>query len=192
MRLLKSSLAAHIRTKATPSVPAKCTNLKRFLKHSDSSTERVVSSVVESMSRRFWSLYHSNWSSDHLFEYTDPARMLGSDETGSIKKSIDELNSWEHKFACTPKFTLVIELIDRLQVEVKIENGRWVGYEIQDKRETNEGDLNEFREFLQMFTQSRLDDVENMKKIISNTSSSSLSSSLFITRFCEFLNKHFI
>lgn len=97
--MLKSSLANHIKTKATPSVSSKCTNM---INHTNL-TSLTTSDMIRLVCEQFWSKHWSNWSIDTLFNYVNP-------EDASLVKlfesSLNELHSWEFKFASTPQFEL--------------------------------------------------------------------------------------
>lgn len=183
MQLLKSPLAEYIQTKATPSVSAKCTNMKRFLKKNEHSTdERVMFSLVESICRKFWERNHHNWSIEYLFKYVNPEELEG------LEKSLSELNSWEHKFGHTPKFLVNIKMEESLSVDLKIENGLVVDFEINGCNHSEKLDeFNEFRKVLEAFVQSRLDYRDLRANILNQT-----SSNYYVSKFYAFLNKHFI
>lgn len=189
MQLLKSPLATHIRTKATPSVPARCTNLKRFVSQQQSNTAKsddsIMSELVESIGRKFWAANHDDWSLDHLFEYVDP------DQVGGLDKNISELYSWEHVFGHTPKFVVNVEIDKSRQasVDLSIENGLIVGFEIHGHSGSDgfssPTELDEFKTFLGSFVQSRFDHM-NLKKLVGDCE----SKNVYISKFNEFLNKY--
>jgi len=56
--LLKSNLAGCIKTKATPSVPSKCANMKNFTNFHNLTTQDMIRLICE----QFWSQHWFNWS----------------------------------------------------------------------------------------------------------------------------------
>lgn len=189
MKLLKSSISPYITTKATPSVPAKCTNLKRFLKKSvHENDDRLMALLVESISRKFWEINQQNWSLQHLFKYVSPDKIDG------LEKSLNELQSWEHRFGHTPKFVISIQIDKQISVDLKLENGFIVDFvthstETSQLNNSDQKRLDEFKDILKIFINCRLDHLD-ISKILDQIRNS--SENVYASQFYEFLNKHLI
>jgi lipoyltransferase 1 len=120
MKLLRSNLAEHIVTKATPSVRSPCLNLKPFLNKSNSSVDIDLEEVGAQLCRQYWTLNHHKWSIDHLFNYVNPEETRFAP---LFEKSLAELQSWEYIYGTSPKFQLNVNLRDDVKFSIEIYNG---------------------------------------------------------------------
>lgn len=189
MGLLKSNLAKLIRTKATPSVPAKCVNMKDYLLTNKEvmNNEVIMNKLVESLCKEYWTRMKGNWALEFLFDYIDPREI----EMGVIgEKSLRELHSWEHKFGTTPKFSIDVKLDDEVSVTLVVESGCIVDFSVDiiaGQIETSS--LIEFKNLLKLLLQCKLDafDLSNLL----NTELLSTRKNVYFLKFAEFLNKNF-
>lgn len=181
MRLLKPALSAHIRTKATPSVPAKCTNLTRFVKASKKSENNMMK-LVEAVCQRFWLRNRNTWSLPHLFQY------IPVDTVSDLEPSLSELHTWQHRFGHTPKFSIAVQIDGSLGVDLKVENGFIVDVHFQNCQESE--NFIQFKEIFSRFLPCRLDP-EDLKRSICQLSSTNTNNNSYISSFFDFLNKHF-
>ena len=175
--LLKSNLADCIRTKATPSVSSKCTNMKNHTNSQHLTTSDVVRLVCE----QYWSKYWSNWSIQTLFNYIDPEH---PDLVKLYEINLNELKSWEFRFGSTPQFDLLIELDDQSQLTIVVSNGA-----IKEFRSKNIND-DLFRENLNKLVGVRLLNTELVDAFLKNFSTPELISSNYFKQVFDFLNKN--
>lgn len=122
MRFLKSDIFKNITTKATPSVRSKCLNLKDIIVQPEFNIDKLIKMLCE----EYWRSYSNNWAIKHLFNYVDPHIL-----SGLYEKSLTELESWDFKFATTPKFQLDINM-GHLRLELTILKGHINKYAIKD------------------------------------------------------------
>ena len=183
MRLLKSNLASHIITKATPSVRSKCLSLKPF----SSDPTLSMTHVIEKLCAKFWHVNLANWSIEHLFAYINP-------EEAHISKLIEthlvELTSWDYIFGTTPKFQLNITLESANEIRLNIVKGVIHDYEVVEKEHAkfSADDLCTLKRGLDLLVNCKLDKTD-LVKCFSENSLVSLHSSF--TQIFNFLNKHF-
>lgn len=183
MRLLKSTIDKHIHTKATPSVRAKCKNMKEFQKQPNDD-DINIQKVIESLCKSYWLRNQENWCSEHLFNYVQPEELEG------LEKSINELRSWENKFGVTPKFKLSVEIDQDLTVFINIENGIVSGFEFS--RELENESLDQFRKFLNTFIGCQINP-SDMKSLFDKSDLLlNNKTNIYFVKFVEFLNKYLI
>jgi len=128
--LLKSNLAAFIKTKATPSVPSKCANMKNFTNFNLMTTQDVIHLICE----KFWSKNWSNWSIPTLFNYINPE---DPHLVSLYREKLNELKSWEFQFAATPQFELTVNK----RLKLIISNGLVKEYYLKEEVDENINDL---------------------------------------------------
>ncbi len=176
--LLKSNLVDCIKTKATPSVSSKCTNMKNHTNSKNLTTNDLVQLVCE----QYWSKYWSNWSIETLFNYIDPEH---PELVNLYETNLNELKSWEFRFGSTPQFDLVLDLGNQSQLTIVVSNGS-----IKEFRLDNIND-DLFKENLNKLIGVRLINSELVDAYRKNFSSSEFVSNNYFIQVLDFLNKNF-